>query len=147
MQLTDGSYVDTSGWPVNIEALVVDTTNRVGYQATEQSQEELFDVSNNASQFAMPSSNLPSLPSTGQAAAPSQNTIISVPSVQTVLSSVRHDGERRLVLQDAKSDLFEDHLLPTLDSGVNETMAFCSINNKPFISGIHVTCLYIVICI
>ena len=125
MQLSDGSYIDTNGRQVDIQALGVDTSAPMRFQVNEQSQEELFDVTQTSSQIPNASNTLPSLPSTtdqatANPAAPSQNTIITVPSVQSVVNSVWSTGERRLVSQEPKSDLFEDHLLPNLNTGVIE---------------------------
>ena len=132
MQLSDGSYVDTQGQAVNMKALGVDLTAPIHLQVTQHLQEELFEpLQPQASQLTQPSSTLPSLPPTLMlTAVQSQSTVISVPSVQSVLSSVRASGERRLVSQEAKSDLFEDHLLPMLDSGVMDDMISKSDNNN-----------------
>ena len=77
---------------MNMHDLGVDTSAPVRSQVTDQSQEELFDVSSTPSQMAQMSSNtLPSLPPTTDQqvmAVPSQSTVISMPSVQSVLSSV-----------------------------------------------------------
>ena len=108
-------------------------------QLNAQSQEQLFDVSNTASQLVMPSSTVPSLPLTEQPTAlATQNTVISVPLVQSVVTSVRSNGECRLVSQEAKSDLFEDHLLPILDSGVQEHMPF-TFHNIIYFRNMYVT--------
>ena len=140
MQLSDGSYIDTQGRPVDVSQMGVDTSAPIRYQVSEHSQEALFDMTQNNSQFVMPSSTLPSntpsstLPSNAPSStlpslpAPSNNntqmSVISVPSVQSVVNSVRSDGERRLVSQEPKSDLFEDHLLPHLNEGVQTDKDF-----------------------
>ena len=121
--------MDTNGRQVDMQALGVDTLAPVRFQINDQSEDELFDVTQTQTtlQILNVSSTLQSLPSTAQPtqvpatpAVPSQNTIISVPSVQSVLTSVHSTGERRLVSQELKSDLFEDHLLPYLDTGLIE---------------------------
>ena len=88
MQLSDGSCVKTDGCSVNMQDLDVDTTAPICYLVNAHYQEKLFNISSTtASQ--MVSSTSPSLPSahqqTGQV---SHNTVISVSSVQSVLTSV-----------------------------------------------------------
>ena len=135
-QQDDGSYVDSSGRAVNLLELGVHVQNTA-------SQEDLFDVSVADSLSALPSSHLPSIPESpdarGDNARNTQGTVISIPSadsaslLNTSVMSVRSNGECRLVTPEAKSDLFEDHLLPNLDSGANNLSLFCfEINKKHF---------------
>ena len=116
----DGTYVDKTGTPVDLRELGV---NVQGYHAV-NSQEELFDSSAASSLTTFPSSQLPSIPEVTTPAAPPSRapSVITVPSqTASSVTSVRSDGERRLVSQEAKSDLFEDHLLPFLDTGSTPT--------------------------
>ena len=140
MQLPNGNYVDSQRTPVDLQQLGVDTSVPVCYQASEDTQEEMFDVTQKSTTHtALSSSTLPSLPSTDRTVNnESQHSVISIPSVQTVLSNVHHSGERCLVTQEPKSGLFEDHLLPSLDSGVKLNKDyFFSTKTILFISGLH----------
>ena len=44
MQLSDETYMDTNGRQVDMQALGVDTSAPVRFQINDQSEEELFDV-------------------------------------------------------------------------------------------------------
>ena len=86
----------------------------------------------------MPSSHLPSIPESPEDFTIRQPSIITISSAQstsilnTSIASVRSNGERRLVTPEAKSGLFEDHLLPNLDPGARNSHAFNS-NRSLFI--------------
>ena len=91
-------------------------------QPDRNSQEELFDSSAASSLVTLPSAQLPSIPEVPPTtpvtqATPSVISVNSGPTTAASLISIRSNGERRLVSQEPKSDLFGEHLLPFLDTG------------------------------